>query len=133
MSDSNPPSPADATAADSVRGETPEGPDQPRPFAPHGSHDVADLPAYVRSLLKIKVPVIVTLASTRQPMGRIVEMGPGAIIHFDRTCDSLLELEVAGHRVAVGEAVKVGEKFGLRVQSVTLPEERFRPVHTPKA
>jgi hypothetical protein len=30
--------------------------------------------------------------------------------------------------VATAEAVKVGDKFGFRIQSLTLPEERFRRV-----
>jgi flagellar motor switch protein FliN/FliY len=30
--------------------------------------------------------------------------------------------------VAVGEAVKVGEKFGLRITSMVLPEEKFEPI-----
>jgi hypothetical protein len=37
----------------------------------------------------------------------------------------MLQLEVSGRPVATGEAVKVGDKFGLRVNSIVLPEERF--------
>ncbi len=87
-----------------------------------------DLPDYTRSLLRIRVPVVVTLANNRQPLGRIVELGPGSIIHFEKSCEEMLDLEVGGRSVARGEAVKVGDKFGLRVTSITLPEERFKPV-----
>jgi flagellar motor switch protein FliM len=87
-----------------------------------------DLPLYSRSLLKIKVPVVVTLARKRQPLSHILELGPGAIIQFDKSCDAMLELDVATRSVALGEAVKVGDKFGLRISSITLPEERFLPV-----
>lgn len=89
---------------------------------------IEDLPAYTRSLLKISVPVIVTLAEKRQPLKRIIELGPGAIIQFDKSCDETLDLQVGDHRVAVGEAVKVGDKFGLRITSMALPEERFEPL-----
>jgi flagellar motor switch/type III secretory pathway protein FliN len=89
---------------------------------------VADLPGYSRSLLRIKVPVVVTLARNRQPLGRIVELGPGSIIHFDKPCDGTLDLEIGNHAIAAGEAVKVGDKFGLRITSIVLPEERFKPV-----
>lgn len=88
----------------------------------------ADLPPYARSLLKIQVPVVVTLARNRQPLGRIVELGPGSIIHFSKSCDEMLDLEVGGRYIASGEAVKVGDKFGLRVTSILLPGERFKPV-----
>jgi flagellar motor switch protein FliN/FliY len=83
------------------------------------------LPPYSRSLLRIRVPVTVTLAATKQPVQRILELGPGTIIQFDKPCDEMLTLEVGNQSVAVGEAVKVGDKFGLRITSITLPGERF--------
>lgn len=86
------------------------------------------LPNYSRSLLRIRVPVTVTLASKRQPIGAIIDLGPGAIIQFDKSCEELLDLELGDHVIAKGEAVKVGDKFGIRLMTVVLPEERFRPV-----
>ncbi len=86
------------------------------------------LPVYARSLLKIKVPVVVTLARAKQPVSRIIELGPGSLIQFDKPCDEALSLEVGNQPVAVGEAVKVGDKFGLRVSSMILPDERFLAV-----
>lgn len=83
------------------------------------------LPLYSRSLLKIKVPVKVTLATTKRPIGSIVELVPGAILQFEKMCDETLSLEVGDHHVAEGETVKVGDKFGLRVTSMVLPGERF--------
>jgi flagellar motor switch protein FliM len=79
-------------------------------------------------LLRIKVPVVVTLARKRQPLSHILELGPGAIIQFDKACDAMLELDVATRSVALGEAVKVGDKFGLRISAIILPEERFAPL-----
>lgn len=87
-----------------------------------------DLPRYSRSLLKIRIPVVVTLAQKRLPLGRILEWGPGALIQFDKSCEELLELSAGGHPIALGEAVKVGDKFGLRITSMLLPGERFHPV-----
>ncbi len=89
---------------------------------------MSDLPVYSRSLLKIKVPVVVTLASKRQQLSRILEFGPGSIIQFDKSCEEMLDLDIGGRTVATGEAVKVGDKFGLRINSIVLPEERFRPI-----
>lgn len=89
---------------------------------------VEALPTYSRSLLRIRVPVVVTLAQKRQPLGRVIELGPGSIIQFDKSCEEMLQLDVGGRPVATGEAVKVGDKFGLRITSVVLPEERFKPL-----
>ncbi len=92
----------------------------------------SDLPPYTRSLLRIKVPVVVTLAEKRQKLSRIIELGPGAIIQFDKSCEEMLELGVGDRPVALGEAVKVGDKFGLRITSIALPDERFNPVQASK-
>lgn len=90
-----------------------------------------NFPAYTKSLLQIKVPVSVTLASRRQPVQQILEIGMGTLIQFERPCEQLLELRVGEENIALGEAVRVGDKFGLRIVSMLLPEERFKPV-TPK-
>ncbi len=87
-----------------------------------------DLPPYTRSLLRIKVPVVVTLAEKRQKLSRIIEIGPGSIIQFDKSCEEMLDLEVGNQAVASGEVVKVGDKFGLRITAMVLPDERFSPV-----
>ncbi|HEX4142732.1 MAG TPA: FliM/FliN family flagellar motor C-terminal domain-containing protein [Pirellulales bacterium] len=82
--------------------------------------------AYSRSLLKVRVPVTVTLAAKKQSIGKIIELVPGSIIAFDKACDEMLELEVSGHPIAEGECVKVGDKFGLRVTSLIMPDEQLQ-------
>ena len=77
-----------------------------------------DLPEYARGLLKIRVPVRVTLASQRKSIQEIVELGPGSIVKFDKTCDQPLELLVGNRPFAQGEVVKVGDKFGLRISGL---------------
>jgi flagellar motor switch/type III secretory pathway protein FliN len=106
----------------------PEAAPDPQPEPGHHKARLKELPSYTHSLLRIKVPVVVTLAEKRQPLRRIVELGAGSIIQFEKSCDEMLEMSVGGHRVASGEAVKVGDKFGLRITSMILPDERFRPV-----
>jgi flagellar motor switch protein FliN/FliY len=83
------------------------------------------LPPHAQGLLRIGVRVAVTLASQRKSVQEIVELGPGAIIKFDKTCDEPLELCVCNHPIATGEVVKIGDKFGLRVGKVIRPEERL--------
>ena len=104
---------------------------QPAPQRPSRTVSVDHLPAYSRSLLRIKVPVVVTLAEKRQPLDQIMELGPGSIIQFDKSCEEMLELAVGGRPVATGEAVKVGDKFGLRINAIKMPDERFERVGGP--
>jgi len=86
------------------------------------------LPQFTRSLLKVKVPVTVTLATSKRPVRHILEIVPGAILQFDKSCEEPLNVEVGNQTIAQGEAVKVGDMFGLRVTSIVLPDERFLAV-----
>ena len=77
---------------------------------------------------------LVLESAVRQALGRVVELGPGSILQFDKSCEEMLELHIGGQPVALGEAVKVGDKFGIRLSAVTMPGERFKPVRaTPAA
>jgi flagellar motor switch/type III secretory pathway protein FliN len=87
-----------------------------------------EFPPYTRSLLRVRVPVAVTLAEKKETLGRILEIGPGQILQFDKSCEEALDLQVSNCKIASGEAVKVGDKFGLRIVSIVPPEERFIPV-----
>ncbi len=44
----------------------------------------------------------------------------------------MLELQVGNRPVATGEAVKVGDKFGLRITAIAMPDERFNVVQAEK-
>ncbi|TWT99233.1 Flagellar motor switch protein FliN [Botrimarina colliarenosi] len=95
--------------------------------------DLRDLPPNALSALRVTVPVSVNLAGKKIPLSEVVELGPGSIITFDKACDAPLELTVGNRPVASGEAVKVGERFGIRVQKMILPDEHFRPMLPPRA
>lgn len=100
----------------------------PPPPPPPKPKRLEELPSYARHLLKITVPVSVRLVAKKLSVGELLELGPGAMISFDKSCDDTLQLTVGDHVVAEGSAVKVGEHFGLEIESITLPEEHFRPV-----
>jgi flagellar motor switch/type III secretory pathway protein FliN len=110
----------------------PTRPAQPPRPEPGLAERIAHLPAYTRSLLRIEVPVVVTLATSELPVSRVIELCSGTLLHFKKPCDEPLTLSVGNCAVAVGEAVKVGEKFGLRITSMVLPQEKFEPIK-PKA
>ncbi|MGW8257101.1 MAG: FliM/FliN family flagellar motor C-terminal domain-containing protein [Thermoguttaceae bacterium] len=85
-----------------------------------------EFPPYTKSLLRVKLPLSVTLAEKKLPLSSVLELGPGQIIQFNKSCDEMLELEIGNSKIASGVAVKVGDKFGLRLTSILLPGERFR-------
>lgn len=110
----------------------PEAPSPPAPPKPQVTTSrptsFAHLPSYSRSLLKIKVPARVVLASKKEKVSDVVEMASGTIIKFDKACDEMLQLYVGNQLVAEGEAVKIGDKFGFRVNAMVMPQEHFSRV-----
>jgi flagellar motor switch protein FliN/FliY len=80
--------------------------------------ELSGLPTHARNFLKVRVPVRVTLASQRMSVQEIIELGPGSILKFDKTCDQPLELSLGDRPLARGEVVKVGDKFGLRISGL---------------
>jgi flagellar motor switch protein FliN/FliY len=97
----------------------------PPPCEEDSWDDLARLPRYARSFLKVQVPVSVDLAGQKLTVQEIRELVPGAIIKFDKSCDELLDLVVCDQPIAAGEVVKVGDKFGLRIRNMILPQEQF--------
>ena len=69
-------------------------------------------------ILKMQVPMIVKLAERKLPLAEVMRLGNGAIIEFIKRSDEPLELLVNNKAVAVGETVKVGENFGLRITQI---------------
>jgi len=69
-------------------------------------------------ILKMHVPMIVKLAERKLPLAEVMRLGNGAIIEFIKRSDEPLELLVNNKAVAVGETVKVGENFGLRITQI---------------
>ncbi|MCP4590729.1 MAG: FliM/FliN family flagellar motor switch protein [bacterium] len=76
------------------------------------------LPEDIRRILDMRVPVIVTLCERHMPVSEVVSLTCGSIIEFERSADADLELLVNNQRIGSGQAVKIGESFGLRVSGL---------------
>ena len=95
-------------------------------MTPDAHPEVLPVSADVRRILHIEVPVIVKLADKRLPLGDIIAMSPGSIVEFARSADQPLELMVNNKTIGRGIAVKVGEKFGLRIDEITSVDATIR-------
>lgn len=76
------------------------------------------MPADLHSILRIEVPLIVQVASRKMPVEDVLKLSPGAIIELPKLADEELEIMVANKQIGLGNAVKVGENFGVRVTYV---------------
>jgi flagellar motor switch protein FliN len=77
-------------------------------------------------ILQMRFPVIVVLAERQMELGEILRLNVGSIIEFERSAEAELALRVGNRPVGVGQAVKVGEFFGLRVTAIDSVEQRIR-------
>ena len=78
----------------------------------------APTPTELQRILRLEVPVIVKLAERRLMLSEVMRLGTGAIIEFFKSSDEPLELLINNKVIGVGETVKVGENFGLRITQV---------------
>lgn len=72
----------------------------------------------VSRIMRLQVPVIVKLAERKLSLSEVMRLGVGAIIEFSKSSEEPLELMINNKTIGVGDAVKVGENFGLRVTQV---------------
>jgi flagellar motor switch/type III secretory pathway protein FliN len=72
----------------------------------------------VRRILQIQVPVVIKLAEGRRPVSELMQMRIGSILEFDKPFDAPLELLIASRPIGYGQAVKAGEKLGLRILKI---------------
>lgn len=69
-------------------------------------------------LTNVPVTVSVRLAEKKVEVDQLLSITPGSLITFSRSCEELLELYVNNQLYARGEAVKIGEKFGLKINEI---------------
>jgi flagellar motor switch protein FliN/FliY len=79
----------------------------------------------VRTILKLRVPVIVQVGHRSLPMSDVLSLGPGAILELSKSADQELDLLVNNKPIGTGVAVKVGENFGIRITSIGTPADRI--------
>ncbi len=77
-------------------------------------------------VMNMPVPIIVVMAEKKISLGKLLTMGPGTIISFEKSCDDLLDLCVNNRAICSGEAVKIGEKFGLKINEHQSTADRLK-------
>ncbi|HWE03094.1 MAG TPA: FliM/FliN family flagellar motor switch protein [Tepidisphaeraceae bacterium] len=78
----------------------------------------ANSPGELSRILRMEVPVIVKLGERKLMLSEVMRLGVGAIIEFSKRNEEPLELLINNKTIALGETVKVGENFGLRITQV---------------
>ncbi len=81
--------------------------------------------ADLRRILQLSVPVTTVLAERLMSVESVVAITVGTIIEFDVPFDSDLALRVSDRPIGAGQAVKVGENFGLRITQIGTVQDRI--------
>ncbi len=119
---------ADASESDEQFDQFDEGLANELEASDDGSADAAaaSADAALRALRILNVPVTVSvrLAERKMSLGAVVALVPGSLVTFNKSCEDLLDLYVNNRRYCQGEAIKIGESFGLKVSKVGVDEER---------
>lgn len=107
--------------------DTVEEPSEPQPApppaaAPRRKPNRSSL----RRTLTLSVPVIVKLAGQEMPVSKVLDFKIGSIIEFDQVFDADLELIVGNQVIGLGQAVKAGENFGLRITQIGRVQDTIR-------
>ena len=76
------------------------------------------------TILKLKVPFIVTVGARRISLETVLGFGPGSIVELTKSADEPLEILINNKEVGTGEAIKVGENFGVRITKMLSPKKR---------
>lgn len=92
--------------------------------APSPTAPVRRGPDPLARLRQLPVAVSVRLAEKRITMSQLLAITPGALVTFNKSCDDLLDLYVNNSLYCRGEAVKIGESFGLKIDHVGVQVER---------
>ena len=76
-------------------------------------------------VLDVPLRVTVELGRTRLPIEQVQGMSSGAVLELDKMAGEPLDVLLNGRLVATGEAVVVGERFGVRITGIVTPRERL--------
>lgn len=113
----------DAAAADQTTqaaAATPEP--EPAPLDPALAKRVA-------RINKVPVHVIVRIAERKLELEQLRGIAPGALLMFDKPYDSPLDVYVDNRLYCRGEAVKIGETFGVKISECNSQIVREKKVH----
>lgn len=109
---------------ESVDQEMPIDQPQPEQDAAHGARSAEGL-AFV---MDVPVEVTVEIGRKRMRIADILRLGAGSVLELNKAADEPLDIYVNDRPIARGEAVVVGDHYGVRVTEVlTSDEVRQRP------
>jgi len=91
--------------------------------SPHG-----EVNKNLEILMDIKLQLTVELGRTELPIKKVLELTRGSIIELEKVAGEPVELYANGKLVAHGEVVVIEDNFGLRITSITEPDDILKGI-----
>jgi flagellar motor switch protein FliN/FliY len=80
-------------------------------------------------VLNVPVDLTVLIAAKKVDISQLRNITPGMLITFNKSCEALLDVFVGDRLKFRGEAVKVGERFGIKINEANAQVVREQRVH----
>ncbi len=74
-------------------------------------------------VMNVPVEVTVELGRRRVRIGEVLRLGPGSVLELSKANGEPLDIYVNDRLIARGEAVVVGERYGVRLTEVLVSEQ----------
>ena len=82
----------------------------------------------LKVLENIEVKLTVEVGSTELKIRDLLRLNEGSVVELERLAGDPLDILANGVKIAKGEVVMVGERFGIRFTEVTNPENRVQKI-----
>ncbi len=84
----------------------------------------------LKTILALEVPVIVQIAERIMTVDEVTAIAHGAIIELPKSANDDLEIRVNNKTIGTGNAVKVGENYGIRITFLGDLDDRITAMGT---
>ena len=76
------------------------------------------LTPHLERILNMKVPIIIKIAQKKMHVRDILKLNLGTVIQFEQDAYQYVDLMVNNSIIGLGQTVKVGENFGLKISQI---------------
>ena len=82
----------------------------------------------LKVLENIDVELTVEVGRTEIPIRDLLSLNEGSVVELDRLAGDPLDILVNNTKIAKGEVVMIGERFGVRFGEIVDPEKRMESI-----
>jgi flagellar motor switch protein FliN len=79
----------------------------------------------LKLVLDFPLEVSVRIGEAKMSIGQLINLTVGTVIELDNMIDEPVKMVVNGRTFASGEVITVEETFGVRLKSISKPEDRI--------